>query len=621
MKVIFRGEEIDIDKKNPVGAGGEAIVVKHGKLAFKIYHVPTKERAAKLADFLKAGFNLPENVAAPIDIVKNRQGKVIGFAMPLAPKCTEFMKLSNRLYRSAEQISTNDIITIFLNARLTLGLLHSSSIIVGDLNDLNILFNAKLSAIFIDVDSYQFAGYPCPVGTDAFIAPELYGKDLSAAPLFSLGTDYYSFAVMLFKSLLLVHPYGGIHKKVPRAFDRIVNRITVFDSEVIYPRIALPPDSLSDDLLDYFNTVFHDGKRPGLSPSVLEAHIKSFKCCPKCGLYFHTSRIKCPGCQKAAPITAVDLSYIISKKDLDGNEIIVEELFKTEGAILYHAIRGNTVAIVEFDGERTTLHLITQTKKRSLKMWDGHARGFRYGTFDHYLTAAEGTDLLVFDCAGEKIKPVAKTHTLLYDDEPVTATSEKFFYRLTDKMLMQGRIQNNEIVEKGIESAMENQTWCAVGDRDLGIGFFRIFSKYHHFVFSERGRYEIDLPPVKGKLIEWDARFTQACVLFLRKTMDQGRTYSHLFLVDDGGNILEQKEEESLNSELLKNIHGKTLSGRTILHPTEAGMIIERNGKLTLRSLTAEYVNAESQLSIFRDGILSVSDKNIIFLRSKQKGV
>jgi hypothetical protein len=366
--------------------------------------------------------------------------------------------------------------------------------------------------------------------------------------------------------------------------------------------------------------MFAEGQRPDLGADVLEAHVNGFTSCPSCGLYNHRRRKSCPGCQKAASYQAVDLSYIISKKDVDGNEVQAEVLFRTDGVLLHAQVLGSTVLAIEFDGKATMLHIVGQTRKRTLKLWDNLVKGFRFRAFDRYLLAAGGTDLLVFDFSGDAPAPVARTTTLCYDEEPVFGASAAAYYRLTDKMLMQGTVQNGSLVEKGIESVMEDQTWFAVGDNGLGLGFFRIFSKFHHFVFSPKGRYEVALPALPGKLIEWDAKIYGPNVLLLRKTLDQGRTWSHSHLLDETGTVLEEKTEESLNSELLKNLFGKALAGRTTLHPTEAGMVVEKKGALVLKRLTAEYVNGGSRLEVFRDGVCSVSDKDIVFLRSKEKG-
>src|SRR6185369_28895 len=92
--------------------------------------------------------------------------------------------------------------------------LHAAGVIAGDLNDGNVLARGA-EPYLIDADSMQLAGLPCPVAHERFLDPRLYGIDLSAKPVFDQGSDWYAFAVMLFNSLLYVHPFGGVHTSLP----------------------------------------------------------------------------------------------------------------------------------------------------------------------------------------------------------------------------------------------------------------------------------------------------------------------------------------------------------------------------------------------------------------------
>jgi serine/threonine protein kinase len=615
MKIVYRGQTIELDQKSPLGTGGEAVVIQYRKLAFKIYHAATKERIEKLKTFLTSDFTLPDNVARPLDLITDTGGRVMGFAMRVVKNSHDFLKLSNKQYRNSQQIPTNTVIDVFAHAKKTLDEIHKQSIIVGDLNDLNILFTGDMLSVFIDVDSYQFGDYPCPVGTEIFLAPELFGLNLSEKPYFTQKTDWYAFAVMLFRSLLFVHPYGGIHRSVKNTFQRIQQRITVFHKDVIYPKIGLPPDSLGDELLDYFEAVFAHGKRLDITPDQLETYGKGFIPCKKCGLYFYKSRGKCPGCQKAIPRPVVDLSAIITKKELDKAVCRAEEIFRTEGIILFAKVTGDRLVIVEYDRTETSLHLIDSSRQKRVRLWKNHIKGFTYEFFLHYLLVVNENELVIFDVTHDTAAVVAKTTTLTYDNEPVIAASSDFFYRLTNTMLLKARIQNNQIIEEPVLSIIENQTWLSMGQNDFGAGFFRIFDTYHYFVFSRKGRYELDIEPLEGRIIEHEAICSINTLCLLRKSIHHGRTFSHLHLIDDNGKVLEKRSEPSLESELLKTLQGKALAGSNIIHPTEAGIVVEKHGKLSLKTGTQEHVDNSTRLAIFRNGIAAISDTNVVFLR------
>lgn len=615
MNIIFKGNTLTLNQKSPLGAGGEAVVLKYRNYAFKIYHTPSPERTKKLKAFLDGNFSLPSNVACPLEIIQDTNHNVIGFAMNAAKDCKDFMKLSNRKFRYNEQITTNDIIKAFIHAKETLDTIHSQDIIVGDLNDLNILFTTEFLSVFIDVDSYQFNEFPCPVGTEIFIDPELFGINLSEKPYFSRETDWYAFAVMLFKSLLFVYPYGGIHKSVKNMYERIQNKITVFDKDVIYPKVGLPPETISDDLLEYFEAIFKKGKRYDLQVTDILKYKGHFIPCPKCGLFFYDGRKKCPACFKVTPQTSVDLSGIILKKQLDKEVCSMTELFTSEGIILFAKILPRQIIVVDYNYKQTLIHIINSNTHKKIKLWDNHIKGISFDFFDNYLIAASGNDLMIFSFQENTSIPLVKTTTLCYEGEPIMATSVNSMYRLTSTDLMKSHIENKEIIESPILSVMEDQTWLTISPEDTGLGFFRIFEKYHYFVFSDRGRYELNLKPLEGRTIEHEVLFSKKTICLLRKSIFSGRTYSHLDMVDLTGSILYQRSEPSLSSDVLKNINGKALTGEYLIHPTDAGVVVEKAGSLSLKSQTQEYVSSHTQLYLYKDGIATVNDRQILFLK------
>ena len=106
--------------------------------------------------------------------------------------------------------------------------------LVGDFNEGNVLFRGA-TPFLIDADSMQFDGLPCCVGHEKFLDPRLYGVDLTRAPRFDPGTDWYAWSVLLFSSLLYVHPFGGIHKKFATPLRRAEARYSVLRPDVTYP--------------------------------------------------------------------------------------------------------------------------------------------------------------------------------------------------------------------------------------------------------------------------------------------------------------------------------------------------------------------------------------------------
>jgi len=237
MDVIIGGKRVRLSSQ--IGAGGEGTVfrgkVNGVELAVKVYHQPDAKRAKKLQAFLSKNWTLPEDkIALPLHLVYDSQGQtVIGLTMPLLGSgFEELTSLANKKYRASFRVNTKEIAGIFIDGWETVNLVHQNSLCIGDFNDLNGLFRG-IEMLFIDVDAWQFDNFACPVGTEQFLAPELYGIDLSLKPVFKPEHDWYSYAVMLFKSLLLVHPYGGTHRDIKQLTQRAAKRMTVMSKDVI----------------------------------------------------------------------------------------------------------------------------------------------------------------------------------------------------------------------------------------------------------------------------------------------------------------------------------------------------------------------------------------------------
>lgn len=57
--------------------------------------------------------------------------------------------------------------------------LHRMRVLLGDINPMNILVHDEKTIYFVDCDSFQVEGFPCPVGSPNFVAPEIQGVDFS----------------------------------------------------------------------------------------------------------------------------------------------------------------------------------------------------------------------------------------------------------------------------------------------------------------------------------------------------------------------------------------------------------------------------------------------------------
>jgi len=206
------------------------------------------------------------------------------------------------------------------------------------------------------------------------------------------------------------------------------------------------------------------------------------------------------------------------------------------------------------------------------------------------------------------------TTTLSFGGVPQWGCSDQWLYRLTPTMLMRGRFEYGNYVESPVTTTLENQTRFWVGYNDMVLGFMRIFGGYQYFVVTNGNMYTTKVPNVPGKIIEQDAKFSGDKCLLLMKTLYKGRTYSYMYLLNGKGEILTERSEESLNSDLLRNIYGKELVGSTILHPTDDGIVMEKGSTITLKSATEPYVNSGCRLLMYKHGILVIDRQQIKYL-------
>lgn len=194
-----------------LASGGEGIVYKvDSQDLIKIYRdnkVP-KYTENKLKLMLeKHIFELRKNIFAPKDIVFNNKKEFVGYLMSQARGCKLQEIFGGSDNESGIDDNEKNYVKLCVNFLETVDFLHSHRIIVGDINPNNILINEKCEMFFIDCDSFQIGNYPCPVGTDEFLPPELRGQNMNET-MRSLGNEYYSISVMLFKIMCRgVHPY------------------------------------------------------------------------------------------------------------------------------------------------------------------------------------------------------------------------------------------------------------------------------------------------------------------------------------------------------------------------------------------------------------------------------
>lgn len=193
--------------------------------------------------------------------------------------------------------------------------MHERKIVVGDVNQGNLMVDANMCVRFIDCDSFQVKHrnhvFRCPVGTPHFTPPELQSIKLSEVDR-TPNHDAFGLAILIFHLLYVGrHPFAGRYlgegdMTIERA---IAERRFAFSKHTDQTQLEPPPASLTPEDLpsgvgELFERAFRaedDGPdRPSPKEWVaeLEKLLQNRKECPVESAHVHSSAaLGCPWCR------------------------------------------------------------------------------------------------------------------------------------------------------------------------------------------------------------------------------------------------------------------------------------------------------------------------------------
>jgi hypothetical protein len=183
-KTIFlkNGTKITLGKELARGGEGAVHEINAPNFVCKIYHDAAlsdgKRRKVELMQTRKIS---NPAVCWICDAVYDVNEVFRGFTMPRVP--SDAKPLGSTLFIPSEfcKVRSNwnriNSTTLALNIVKIIDHLHRLNILIGDINPQNILFSDENNVYFVDCDSFQVEGFPCPVGTVNFTAPEIQRQD------------------------------------------------------------------------------------------------------------------------------------------------------------------------------------------------------------------------------------------------------------------------------------------------------------------------------------------------------------------------------------------------------------------------------------------------------------
>lgn len=581
-EVLLGGRRYRPQPSRLLGSGGEADVYDIGSgLALKVYKgpdhpdyrgLPDEQRAArerlagrarKLKDF---PHSLPPRVVTPIETAQDRSGRLAGYSMKLVPDAEPILRWADPAYRRA--VPPAAAAPMLLDLHATVARLHELGVVVGDFNDLNVLVSAGL-AYLIDADSFQFGSHVCSAYTERFVDP--LACEPAAIRLgrpHSPATDWYAYEVMVFQSLLQVHPYGGVMPGKGKLSERLLGRLAVFDPRVRYPKAALHWKALPDELLQRFHATFVEDERSPFPRALLES--LSWSRCARCG-GLH-ARPGCPACERAAPVVRRQVVTV-------RGAVTATTLLETRGEVVAVSTDGWLVyENGEFRREDGTVAL----------------RGpLRPGT-RYFLD-------------GRKTLSAGRSEAFAHADG-------RSYWERDGALWRQGGLGEERF---GEVLAGQTRLWAGPA---FGFGLYRAGGVTVAFTFDRDRRGLADglqLPPMRGRLLDADCVFGEGVAWLLLALEAGGRVFRRCVVVSESGAVGATADDPPW----LEGLHGACAAGRFLFAPTDRGIVrvdatLSRTAEFTE---TEPFVDAASRLAATGDGLVCANRHEVLKLSVRQE--
>jgi DNA-binding helix-hairpin-helix protein with protein kinase domain len=341
-----------------LGRGGEATayeVDSDPSLVIKVYHEPAEaQKSQKLEVMVRLSHpDITKFAAWPQAIVKQSAiGPVLGIVMPKAYG-EEIHTLYSPTSRKTSFPSADwrFLIRTATNFASAVATLHKHGIVIGDINQGNVLVGDDAIVRFIDCDSFQIRGgnrtFRCTVGVPHFTPPELQSCRFADIDRVE-NHDRFGLAVMIFHLL-----FAGRHPFVGRYFGpgefSIESAIQQFrfaysanhtQLQIDPPPHALLLSDISQGLAKLFEEAFdrkgisnHRPSADSWRDSLREFEGAMLQCNDDPG-HFYFANTRCPWCRIANAggpnlFLTVSLSWFKKHK----SEFDVEKIWKIIAAV------------------------------------------------------------------------------------------------------------------------------------------------------------------------------------------------------------------------------------------------------------------------------------------------
>ena len=259
-----------------LGRGGEGAVfdvVGRPDTVAKVYlKQPTPQMAAKLSAMAGLANDRLLRIAAwPKGTLHDSTGKITGFTMAKFGGHRPIFQLylpKSRL-QSFPKADWRFLIHAATNAARAFATVHSTGLVIGDVNHGNLVVAEDATVQMIDCDSFQVSTggqtWFCSVGVGTHQPPEMQGRESYAGIIRTPNHDNFGLAVIVFQLLCIArHPFAGRflgQGEPPSIEDAIAASRYAYSRENSRTQMAAPPGSLpvsalSSEIQDLFESAF-----------------------------------------------------------------------------------------------------------------------------------------------------------------------------------------------------------------------------------------------------------------------------------------------------------------------------------------------------------------------------
>ena len=309
-----------------MGRGGEGAVFEiegHPTQVAKVYHKRPllDDQVAKLQTMVACWSTALETISSwprslLFDPTSRKPCGILMTKMEGAHPLHELYGTTNRR-RHFPEVGWHHLILAARNTAAAFHTMHSAGVVVGDVNQGNLLVDNQMCVRMIDCDSFQIANgqkvYHCPVGTPHFTPPELQTLRLREVTR-TENHDRFGMAILIFHLLFVGrHPFAGrYHGPGDLSIEKaIAERRFAFSKNKAATLVDPPPTSLLlEDLPPSLATLFESAFRgdadtngaPRPSPmdwvSQLESLMKRRKTCKFDAMHVFSAELDdCPWCR------------------------------------------------------------------------------------------------------------------------------------------------------------------------------------------------------------------------------------------------------------------------------------------------------------------------------------